>query len=152
MTSIDFYFNAGDRLGVACRLAGKALQQKKRVLVYAPQADLAQKMDRLLWTSQAVSFIPHCYAHDPLAASTAVLIATGEGPAAPAAAACEVLLNLAADCPPFFERHARLLEVVTQDEEDKRAGRARYAFYRDRGYPIRSHDLAGVTSSAKAGA
>ena len=91
MTSIDFYFNAGDRLGVACRLAGKALQQKKRVLIYAPQADLAQKIDRLLWVSNATSFIPHCYAHDPLAAATPVLIASDD---APQAAACEVLLNL----------------------------------------------------------
>lgn len=142
MTSIDFYFNAGDRLEVACRLAGKALLHKKRVLIYAPQSPVAQKIDRLLWTAQAVSFIPHCYAHDPLAAGTAVLIATGAEPPAAAAAGCDVLLNLDAECPPFFERHARLLEVVAQDDEGKRAGRARYAFYRDRGYAIRNHDLA----------
>ena len=139
MTSIDFYFNAGDRLGVACRLASKALQQKKRVLIYAPQAEVAQKIDRLLWTSQAVSFIPHCYAHDPLAASTPVLIAPDD---AHQAAACEVLLNLAPECPPFFERHERLLEIVDRDEGEVRAGRSRFKFYRDRGYAMRSHDLA----------
>ena len=139
MTSIDFYFNAGDRLGVACRLAGKALQQTKRVLIYAPQPELAQRIDRMLWTAQAVSFIPHCAVHDPLAASTPVLIAGGDE--LPPDLSCDVLLNLAADCPPFFERHERLLEVVAQDDEDKRAGRARYAFYRDRGYAIRNHDL-----------
>ena len=142
MTSIDFYFNAGDRLDVACRLAGKALQGKKRLLIYAPQAELAQKIDRLLWTSQAVSFIPHCYAHEPLAAATPVLIAADGQPPVPAGPACDVLLNLAAECPPFFERHERLLEIVAQDDEEKRAGRARYAFYRDRGYAIRNHDLA----------
>ena len=142
MTSIDFYFNAGDRLGVACRLAGKALLQRKRVLIYAPQPEQAQKIDRLLWTSPAVSFIPHCYAHDPLAASTPVLIAAAAEPMTPASAGCDVLLNLAAECPPFFERHERLLEVVAQDDEGKSAGRARYAFYRDRGYAIRNHDLA----------
>ena len=139
MTSIDFYFNAGDRLGVACRLAGKALRQKKRVLIYAPQPEVAHKIDRMLWTAQAVSFIPHCAVHDPLAASTPVLIAGGD--ALPPDLACDVLLNLATDCPPFFERHERLLEVVARDDEDKRAGRARYAFYRDRGYAIRNHDL-----------
>lgn len=143
MTSIDFYFNAGDRLGVACRLAGKAVLQKKRVLIYAPQPDLAQRIDRLLWTSQSVSFIPHCYLHDPLAAETPVLIAAGDEIALDAAAAaCDVLLNLAAECPPFFERHERLLEIVAQDDEGRSAGRARYAFYRDRGYAIRNHDLA----------
>jgi DNA polymerase-3 subunit chi len=140
LTSIDFYFNAGDRLSVACRLAGKALLQKKRVLIYAPQPELAHKIDRLLWTSHAVSFIPHCDLHDPLAAITPVLIAAGDE-ATSAAAACDVLLNLAAECPPFFERHERVLEVVAQDDEGRSAGRARYAFYRDRGYAIRNHDL-----------
>jgi DNA polymerase-3 subunit chi len=139
VTSIDFYFNAGDRLEVACRLAGKALQQNKRVLIYAPQPELAQKLDRLLWTAQAVSFIPHCAAHDALAAETPVLITSDDE--APVHA-CEVLLNLSADCPPFFARHERLLEVVAQAEEDRQAARARYAFYRDRGYAIRNHDLA----------
>ena len=139
MTSIDFYFNAGDRLDVACRLAGKALQQKKRVLIYAPQPEIAQKLDRLLWTSQAVSFFPHCAAHDPLAAETPVLIATDD---AVPPHACEVLLNLSAECPPFFERHERLLEIVAQDDAGRHAGRARFKFYRDRGYEIRNHDLA----------
>ncbi len=143
MTSIDFYFNAGDRLEVACRLAGKALQQRKRVLIYAPQLELAQRVDRLLWTAQAVSFIPHCAATDPLAGETPVLIAVDvpENPSAPALA-CEILVNLSADCPPFFERHERLLEIVAQDEEERAAGRARFKFYRDRGYELRSHDLA----------
>jgi DNA polymerase III subunit chi len=148
LTSIDFYFNAADRLEVACRLAGKALQQQKRVLIYAPRADDAQRLDRLLWTAQAVSFIPHCMAHDPLAADTPVLIATGDeayrtGDLAPVATNCEVLINLAADHPPFFERHERLLEIVAQEEEERRAGRARFKYYRERGYPLRNHDLAG---------
>ena len=143
MTSIDFYFNAGDRLEVACRLAGKALQQKKRVLIYAPQPELAQRVDRMLWTAQAVSFLPHCAAHDALAAETPILIAADDGePRISPAAACEVLLNLAAGCPPFFERHERLLEIVSQDDAERQAGRARFKFYRDRGYEIRNHDLA----------
>ena len=140
MTSIDFYFNAADRLEVACRLAGKALQQKKRVLIYAPRADDAQRLDRLLWTAQAVSFIPHCMAADPLAADTPVLIATGDEAAG---TLCEVLVNLAAEHPPFFERHERLLEIVAQEEDERQAGRARFKYYRERGYPLRSHDLAG---------
>ena len=142
MTSIDFYFNAADRLDVACRLAGKALQQRKRVLIYAPQPELAQKVDRMLWTAPAVSFVPHCPVHDALAAETPVLLAAGAVDADSPAAACDVLLNLAEDCPPAFERHARLLEIVAQDEAGRQAGRARFKFYRDRGYEIRSHDLA----------
>ena len=140
MTSIDFYFNAADKLQVACRLAGKAASQGKRLLIYAPQADTAQRIDRLLWTWQPTGFVPHCAAHDPLAGDTPVLIASGPE----AEAACEVLLNLGAGTPPGFERFERLLELVTPDEEDRRTARARYKFYRERGYRIADHDLGGA--------
>lgn len=137
MTTIDFYFNAPDRLQVACRLAGKALTQKTRLAIFAPQPELAQRIDRMLWTWPAVAFVPHCLASDALAADSPVLIATD----AEAPPACEVLLNLWHECPPFFERYERLLEVVSRDDGERRAGRARYAWYRERGYPIRNHDL-----------
>lgn len=138
MTTIDFYFNAADRLQVACRLAGKALAQRKRILIFAPAAEMAQKIDRMLWTWPAIAFVPHCMATDALAAETPVLIAADND----AAPDCDVLLNLGDDCPAFFARYERLLEIVSQDEEDRRAGRSRYAWYRERGYAIRNHDLA----------
>lgn len=143
MTGVDFYFNAADKLQVACRLAGKALAQGKRLLIYAPQADTAQSIDRLLWTWPATGFVPHCRAGDALEADTPVLIATDAG----ATAECDILLNLGPDTPPAFERYERLLEVVARDEGDRQAARERFRFYRERGYRVASHDLAGVSRS-----
>lgn len=144
MTEIDFYFNAGDRYAVACRLAAKALQQKKRLMVYAPEPKVAQQIDRMLWTQQALSFLPHCMAGDPLAADTPLLICAGAEP--PAGEPCEVLLNLASGTPPRFEQHARLLEVVTREDDDRAAARERHKFYKARGYLIRNHDLAAAAN------
>ena len=138
MTSIDFYFNAEDRLQVACRLAGKAAKQSQRVLIYAPDADTAARIDKMLWTWPATGFVPHCAVHAKLAAETPVLIASNDE----IAPGCEVLLNLGAECPPHFERFARLLEVVSATDKDKETGRERFRFYRERGYKIASHDLA----------
>ncbi len=138
MTNIDFYFNAQDRFQVACRLAGKALKQNQRLLIYAPQPEAASRIDKLLWTWPAVGFVPHCPAHSPLAAETPVLIASSDD----TPEGCEVLLNLGAECPPHFERFPRLLEIVSSTDEEKDSGRARYRFYRERGYKIASHDLA----------
>ena len=137
MTSVDFSFNAADRLEVACRLAGKAHAQRKRMLVYAPDGDAAGRISRLLWTWQATAFVPHCMAQDAVADETPVLIATD----AHTPPACEILLNLAAACPPHFERFERVLEVVDGDAAGLDAGRERFRFYRDRGYPIARHDL-----------
>jgi len=140
VTSIDFYFNAEDRLQVACRLAGKALSQKKRLLIYAPDAEVAARVDKMLWTWPAIGFVPHVAAHDRLAAETPVLIAAAED----TPAGVDVLLNLSAQCPPHFERFERLLELVGADDAAKLAGRERYKFYRDRGYAIANHDLAAA--------
>jgi DNA polymerase III subunit chi len=137
VTSIDFYFNAPDRVQVACRLAAKALAQKKRMLIYAPEHELAERVDRALWLQPAVGFLPHCGVDDALAPHTPLLIALDE--AAPAG--YDMLLNLAAECPPHFARFERLLEIVAADGDERKAGRERYRFYRERGYAIANHDL-----------
>ena len=138
MTTIDFYFNAEDRLQVACRLAAKAVSQNKRMLVYAPDADTASRIDKMLWTWQAIGFLPHCAASDELAAETPVLIAAGEE----TPAGCALILNLSAQAPPHFTRFERLFEVISAEAADRAAGRDRYRYYLDRGYKIANHDLA----------
>jgi DNA polymerase III subunit chi len=138
VTTIDFYFNADDRFQVACRLAGKVVAQKKRMLIYAPEPEAASRIDKMLWTWPAIGFVPHCALHDPLAGETPVLIA----PHLEEAPQCELLLNLGAQTPPHFERFERLLEIVPAEEAERKAGRDRYRFYQVRGYKISSHDLA----------
>jgi DNA polymerase-3 subunit chi len=138
VTTIDFYFNAADRLQVACRLAGKAIAEGKRMLVYAPDAEVAASVDKLMWTLPATGFVPHCPVEDPLAPETPILVGrTDELPPS-----CTLLLNLSAECPPHFASFERLFEVVGPEEADKDAGRERYKLYRARGYAIANHDLA----------
>ncbi len=143
MTRIDFYVDADDRLRVACRLAAKALTQRLRVLVYAPDGDVAAALDRLMWTTPAIGFVPHVMAEHRLAAETPVVIARGDGELPHD----EVLVNLAAAPPPAFARFQRLVEIVSGDADDRRAGRERYRYYRDRGYEIRTHSLAAKGAS-----
>ena len=137
MTQIDFYTHVEDKLRTACRLAAKAFSHGMRVMVCCPDADNARRFDRVLWTTPAISFIPHCLASDPLAPVTPIIVDyDGTEPLHD-----EVLLNLQAERPPLFSRYQRLIEIVSLDVEDQRVARERYKFYRDRGYEIRTHDL-----------
>ena len=137
MTQIDFYFHVENKLQTACALSAKACARGMRVLAFCADADAGMKFSRLLWTAQAVSFIPHCAPGDPLAAVTPVIVDhDGSNPPHD-----EVLINLRATLPPFFSRFQRLIEIVSLDEEDRSHARARFKFYRDRGYAIQSHDL-----------
>ncbi|MGE5522548.1 MAG: DNA polymerase III subunit chi [Rhodospirillaceae bacterium] len=138
MTHVDFYLHAEDKVHTAVRLAAKAFQLGRRLTVYCTDRSMAEHFDRVLWTNPAIGFIPHCDAQDKLAPATPIVIdRTGTDPQND-----DVLLNLDIERPPYFSRFHRLIEIVSSEEEDKLRARDRYKFYRDRGYEIRTHDLA----------
>lgn len=139
MTRIDFYVDVDDRLAFACRLAAKAMQQSVKVLIYAPAAETAERMDRMLWLTPPTGFVPHCMAHDRLAPETPVLIARNDE----ALPHDDFLLNLHDDWPAPFARFHRLAEIVSRDDADKARARSRFRFYRDRGYQIQTHRIGG---------
>lgn len=137
MTEIIFYTFADNPLDVARRVAGKAHGQGKQVMIYAPDAAVADTIDRLLWTTPALGFVPHCRDTDPLAAETPVLI--GANPDALRAA--DVMINLHHEQPPAFARFERLVEIIGQTDAGREQGRERYRFYQSRGYALQSHDM-----------
>lgn len=137
MTRIDFYTKVDDKLRFAGKLCAKALAQKMQVNVYAPDRTLATRFDRLLWSDQAIGFIPHCRADDPLAPETPILIHEREGDLLHD----QLLINLDNVWPPFFSRFERVIEIVSTDQDDAAAARERFRFYRDRGYAMQTHDM-----------
>ena len=140
MTRIDFYRYAEDKLRFAVRLAAKAYEKPSKLVVYSPDRAVLGEIDRALWTFQATRFVPHCFVDSPVAAETPVILATS-GDALPHH---EVLLNLADEWPPFFASFDRVLEIVGSGDEDKARARARYSFYRERGYDIQVNDIAAA--------
>ncbi|MFT3847816.1 MAG: DNA polymerase III subunit chi [Propionivibrio sp.] len=138
MTRIFFYHNAPDRIGTAAALIGKAFLQRKALLVYAPDHEVAGDLDRHLWIHPATGFVPHVRGNSPLADETPVVI-TGdlESPRHN-----ERLVNLSTEVPPGFSRFTSVIEVVGRNEDERLAGRGRVKFYKDRGYEIRYIDLA----------
>ena len=140
MTQIDFYTHVSDKLRTACALSAKACAQGLRVHVCCPDPETAQRFDRMLWTTPALGFTPHCGPRHPLAPVTPVIVDfDGE-----TTAHDEVLINLRSDSPEFFSRFRRLVEIVGVEEEDKALARERFRHYRDRGYEIRTHDLSKI--------
>ena len=137
MTEITFYTFADDPLDVARRVAAKAYGQGRQVMIYAPDPATADAIDRLLWTTPALGFIPHCRDSDALAGETPVLIGTRTD--TPRSA--DVMINLHAEQPPAFARFERLVEIIGQDDPGREQGRERYRFYQARGYALQTHDL-----------
>ncbi|MCW8972827.1 MAG: DNA polymerase III subunit chi [Gammaproteobacteria bacterium] len=141
MTQVDFYIlddpAADARQRFACRLAEKAWQQGHQVYIHTGDPVLSARLDDLLWTFRQGSFVPHGLDDDPASDEVAIHIGHGEEPRHHD----EVLINLGQDLPLFFSRFRRVAEVVDNNEENRRAGRERFRFYRDRGYALQSHSI-----------
>lgn len=141
MTRIDFHFNAEHRLHYACRITRKARAADKRLVVYARNAERLAQLDAALWTFSALDFLPHVYVDSPLATVTPVLL-TLDASRAPS---CDVLLNLDDDTPPgfkeLFARYERVIEVVSQHEDDRARARVRFRTYREQGFDPVAHQV-----------
>ncbi|MES0872482.1 DNA polymerase III subunit chi [Sinimarinibacterium thermocellulolyticum] len=144
MTRVDFYIlpetggAADSPVITACRLCEKAAGAGLRIYVYADSGALAEDFDGALWTFRQGGFTAHeRYEGTPLQAPLpSVLIGRVEPPDSHH----DVLVNLAAEVPDFFSRFERVLEIVAGDGAQRAASRARYKFYRDRGYELCTYE------------
>lgn len=143
MTEVSFHFNVADRTDYTCRLVRKAARAGAGVVLTGPAPTLAH-FDRALWTFDDFEFLPHLMpqAGQPLAeslrAATKVWLLADAG----AAGHHDVLINLGVEAPTGFESFDKVLEIVTTDEEDRIAARARWRHYANRGYEITRHGMA----------
>jgi DNA polymerase-3 subunit chi len=141
MTRVDFYVlkkhAAGGKHRLACRLADKAFRLGHRIYIQASGPEEAARLDELLWTFGPGSFVPHGLNTPQLGDPDPVLIGDGEPPPGFG----EVLICLASEVPAFFSRFERMVELVDDTEADKQLARERFRFYRDRGYPLETHEV-----------
>ena len=141
MTRVDFYVldgqAQGDRFQLACRVAEKARQAGRRVVIHCESQEHMAHMDRLLWTLWDHSFVPHGLLGRDDPAWNPILIGDGEK----ADDEHGVLVNLGASVPTFFGRFERLAECVDHDPSVRQDGRERFRYYREHGYPLKTHTI-----------
>ena len=139
MTRIDFYFNVENKFVQVTELAHKALAKGRRLWVFVPDQAVAEQLEQALSTHLPTAFLPYCRSDHALASETPIVIDWHGDPLLHD----DVLMNLCLDTPEFFSRFQGLIELVGTEEADRVAARARFRFYRDRGYDIRAHDIGG---------
>ncbi|WP_382325113.1 DNA polymerase III subunit chi [Hydrogenophaga sp. UC242_50] len=138
MTEVAFHFNAPDKLGYACRLLRKAYLRGARVMVLVEERERAA-LDVALWTMANGEFIPHSGPMDPAhVKSRSPIHLASEVSAANGAT---VLVNLRLGMPAGYEGFARVIEVVTGDQEDRGHARDRWKLYKAQGIEPQRHDL-----------
>jgi DNA polymerase III subunit chi len=150
MTRIEFNFNVPDKRQLIENLALAALQKHRKVTIFTENAAQSASISEYLWQNNPTSFLPNIVT-DLVADSTRALTHASASRMVIGSQADtfdsdliydDLLINLTATEPGFFSRFTQLVELVGVDEQDKLTARARYKFYRDRGYEINSIDYA----------
>lgn len=139
MKEIEFHFNVPDKLDYGCRLLRKVQHRGMRAVVTA-EPDLLTQLDQFLWSFSSTEFLPHCLdtAGVVLTDLTAIILSEQTG----ACSAEGVLINLGRKIPEGFDRFERFVELVSDEPEDRLAGRDRWKTYKNGGFELKRHDVA----------
>ena len=139
MTEISFYVGKNDtirdRLLLACRITQKAFDKGYHVHIHTDAESTSRLLDDLLWTWHPSSFIPHALADN--ADQERVIISHDFEPIQN----CDYLINLSNAKPDFFSRFIKMGEILDRSHDILTDGRKRYAYYRERGYTLKYHQL-----------
>ena len=149
MTDINFYVSPEEglehRLNIAHRLVKLALKHDLTIFINTDNEEVSKQVDKLLWTKEKHSFIPHDIISmsdeitddNQLETANKVSISHNYEPMEN----CDYLINLTNQRPTFFSRFKKVAEILDNSDEILSAGRKRYAFYRDRGYTLAYHQM-----------
>ena len=143
MPRVDFYIlpdaDAASRQLFLCRLVEKAFKLGNKIYIHCASAPEAQYLDDLLWTFRQNSFLPHLLYQGEQQDFTAtpILIGWQHKPQLWQ----QLLINISAVVPEFYQQFERVAEVVTQQPELLQQLRERYAWYRDAGCLPEVHRL-----------
>lgn len=144
MTRIDFYVLSSsesiERLQLICKLSEKAIGQAQKVFIHSDSEEELSVLDDTLWNFRPISFVPHKrlpkgYVTSGLDNEPVHL--SNEAPGADRT----LLINLANEVPTFFSRFERTLEIINDESKIKAAGRQKYRYYQQRGYPLHHHKI-----------
>lgn len=142
MARIDFAFGASEKLSQACQTTLRQFLAGQKIVVYCSDLPTLKTFDQKLWGVDDAAFVPHVMAEDPLAAQTPiVLVHQNLKDALSRAPEGAWLLNLDQNVPEVLGSISRILEIVSDEEDDKTAARARWRAYQSAGHDVRSHRL-----------
>jgi len=145
MAEVSFYIlpseSTQERYEFACKLIEKAYRSDCFCYVLTDNAEQSQKIDDLLWTFRAGSFIPHqTYTGELPALDNVILIGSVTAPENWQ----KTLFNLSTHYPEIGSKTERILEILDDSETAKAAGRERYRRYQQSGMTVTAHKIGGV--------
>jgi len=136
MTQIEFYSVEDEKNQLPfhhiTEVVKRGYRKGQKVFIHAENKKLAEKIDDILWTHDAKSFLPHQLVGEDENTKPPIEIGFGQEPNIRP----DILINLSTEVPLFFSHFNWVFEYAFGDDENKEKARERFKFYRERGYPL----------------
>jgi DNA polymerase-3 subunit chi len=139
-SNVSFYLLNDDKVNretFACRLCQRALSEGLSLFVWCESLDAMERLDQLLWTFQANSFIPHEIEDSQAPICLGLSIPSAFLRVTERNVGCLNLTQNAVDVT-LFER---VFEIIEANDDAKIAGRERFKGYKIQGITPTTHQI-----------
>jgi DNA polymerase-3 subunit chi len=140
--ALFYILNKAEDLKISvCKIIKEYYKKKYKIFVSSRSNDLVNELNNLLWTFEQISFIPHCTTKNYDKDSPILLSGKDSFPKTINLEEYDVWLNLDDDMEENYTDFEIILEVVSQNEEERILSRKKYLNYQKNNFEVKHEKL-----------
>ena len=140
--ALFYILNKAEDLKIsACKIIKEYYKKKYKIFVSSRSDDLVNELNNLLWTFEQISFIPHCTTKNYDKNSPILLSGKDSFPKTINLKEYDVWLNLDDEMEENYTDFEIILEIVSQNEEERILSRKKYLNYQKNNFEVKHEKL-----------
>ena len=140
--ALFYILNKAEDLKISvCKIIKEYYKKKYKIFVSSRSNDLVNELNNLLWTFEQVSFIPHCTTKNYDKNSPILLSGKDSFPKTINLKEYDVWLNLDDEMEENYTDFEIILEIVSQNEEERILSRKKYLNYQKNNFEVKHEKL-----------
>jgi len=140
--ALFYILNKAEDLKIsACKIIKEYYKKKYKIFVSSHSNDLVNELNNLLWTFEQISFIPHCTTKNYDKNSPILLSGKDSFPKTINLKEYDVWLNLDDEMEENYTDFEIILEIVSQNEEERILSRKKYLNYQKNNFEVKHEKL-----------
>ena len=140
--ALFYILNKAEDLKISvCKIIKEYYKKKYKIFVSSRSNDLVNELNNLLWTFEQISFIPHCTTKNYDKNSPILLSGKDSFQKTINLKEYDVWLNLDNKMEENYTDFEIILEIVSQNEEERILSRKRYLNYQKNNFEVKHEKL-----------
>ena len=124
-----------------CKIIKKFYEEGKKILVSSKNSILIDDLNKLLWTFEQLSFIPHSTSKDYDSLTPVLLTETGYKNDSIIKKDYNIFINLDDEVKTDYYNYEIVIELVSGNEHQKNLAREKYLYYKNNRLNVKHENL-----------